>query len=195
MMSHIFLDMDGVLVNSHRSIIDLFGGNYDHVMSNWPVGKYEIATAMGYDYGQFWDRIRKEGVEFWANAPAYPWAGALYEMCWKTAPIWFLTNPIGSPGCMYGKYEWLRKFTNNPGMQNYVMGKHKYLCSKPGSLLIDDNEINCDTFGNPLEGGGKAILFPAIWNRNHEFANDPLAYVAKEIEKWKEELKEPHRIS
>lgn len=186
---HIFLDLDGVLVNTHKILIERVGRSYEETLAKWPVGKYEIATVMGFDYKFFWDMIREEGTAFWADAPAYPWAKDLYALCCATAPTWFLTNPIGSPGCMFGKFEWLRKFTGNEEMRNYMMGKHKYLCSKPGALLIDDFETNCDEFNSQedFEGrGGEAILFPGIWNRNHQYAADPMAYVTKEIRKWKE---------
>ena len=45
-------------------------------------------------------------------------------------------------------------------------------------LLIDDNDTNVDRF---RERGGRAILFPQPWNRNHSLAEDRMSYLEDEL--------------
>ncbi|MGB9592072.1 MAG: hypothetical protein ACPL1K_06110, partial [Candidatus Kryptoniota bacterium] len=60
-----------------------------------------------------------------------------------------------------------------------IFTKKKYLLANPESILIDDCMDNCDGF---IAHGGVAIPFPAEWNKNWKYSNDPMAYVSKVLD-------------
>lgn len=61
-----------------------------------------------------------------------------------------------------------------------MLGEHKHLFAKRGSLLIDDNEAAVRKF---REHGGSAILFPQPWN-SLGGVDDPVGYVSGEMKGW-----------
>ncbi len=63
--------------------------------------------------------------------------------------------------------------------QGYVMTARKHLLAKPGTILIDDYEANVMAF---QKDGGKAVLFPQIWNANHEIT-DRLDFALESVER------------
>ncbi len=72
---------------------------------------------------------------------------------------------------MEQKMKWLSRYSVNLEVR-FEDKKQKF--ARPNVLLVDDWEKQVDPF---IEAGGQAILFPQPWNRNHEFASDPLKYV------------------
>lgn len=61
-----------------------------------------------------------------------------------------------------------------------ILCKEKFFLAAPDRLLIDDNDGNVDKWRS---AGGKAILFPQIWNANHEWRHSPMIYVGMELAK------------
>jgi 5'(3')-deoxyribonucleotidase len=52
------------------------------------------------------------------------------------------------------------------------------MCARSDQLLIDDNDTNVERF---RARGGRAILFPRPWNRNHELSGDPMSHLREEL--------------
>lgn len=166
MIANIFLDLDGVLTNWVSSCVALFGRTEEEVISHWEPGVFDICSSLGITEEEMWDKVNAAGVAYWANLPETPWARELYDGCIKIAPTYFLTKPSHDAQSLAGKLIWIHRFTGNPKFKNFLIGAPKFLCAKPGHVLIDDSDKNVDEF---RDNGGIGICLPAVWNRMHSY--------------------------
>lgn len=173
----IFLDMDNVIVDLIRSAALLFGEDYDALIAKWPLGVYDMEIALGISRSKFFSTIKKAGVDFWSNLPAFPHTMELYEFCCSLAPTYVLTMPTMEPESLAGKLYWLHdKFGH--GFNNYVMTPHKGLCADKTSVLIDDKVSNVENF---IACGGRGIIWPTFSNSRHAERFDAFNIVKKEL--------------
>jgi hypothetical protein len=151
--------MDGVIADFFGAALAL----WDFPPEQYPVNEWEIADVLGISVTEFWDRINAT-PDFWLGIKPFPWMKMLLDGIEATGIDWTIaTSPSRDPGCLSQKVHWLRlhlgkKFTG------YMVGSRKFLMANPRNLLIDDNDANVDNF---RAHGGKAILFPALWNSRH----------------------------
>lgn len=171
---HIFLDMDGVLVDFFRPALQVH--NRLPLLDDWPRGVWDIPTVLGISKGEFWAKIDALGAEYWTEMPAYPWTADLVAAVTRAAPFSILSSPSLCAECPTGKIHWLRRHLR-ADFRDYLFGHAKHHCAKPGALLIDDSDENVDAF---RAHGGEAILFPQAWNSNHAI-DDPLGYAIDEL--------------
>lgn len=182
----ILLDMDGVVVDWVTPVARLFGREKDELIPNWPRGKFDIENVLpGVTSDILWSKINERGEDFWAEMPEMPWARRLYDGCKERGNVYFLTAPSNKGGCLAGKLRWMQKFTGDEWFKNYLIGKPKFLCGKPGSILVDDADKNIDAFN---EEGGYGILLPHVWNTNHHIEMDPIDYVFAQIDEHKKSI-------
>jgi hypothetical protein len=87
------------------------------------------------------------------------------------------THPHKTPESYSGKRKWLNNVIGWKG--EVFMCQDKWRLAKPGVVLIDDNNDNCDQF---VDHGGRSILFPQPWNNNHELTEGRLQYVSSQLE-------------
>ena len=171
--------MDGVLTDFVSAALRVH--DQADVLDAWPRGERDIPKVLGVSRGEFWRKIDAQGVEFWSQLERYPWLHALIDEVQKHAPWSILTAPSLAPHSSQGKIIWLRNEipkVKGRAFSDFLIGHQKHLLAQPGHILIDDAESNVDAF---QRHGGKAILFPAIWNRNRQ-VEDPVAYVREELE-------------
>ncbi|MCA9072771.1 MAG: hypothetical protein KDA84_27800 [Planctomycetaceae bacterium] len=179
MIEHIFLDMDGVLVDFSSAALRLHG--VEDI--EWPRGEWDFPKVLGISRGEFWSKIDSQGSEFWANLEPYPWYRELLDLVAEAAPFSILTSPSLSPSCPKGKLVWLSKHMprrNGRVFRDFLIGPAKHLLAKDSRVLIDDSDTNAENF---RAAGGEVILFPRLWNRQHHHAESPLDYVRRALEK------------
>jgi len=148
---NILVDCDGVLANFVKASLAAHGRReteadcrrYDYYL-DWP-----ISTT------QFLSKVR--GYDFWFGMEEYPWARELLR---RIGDYTISTKPSVDRECGVGKFDWLRQRGVKIG--DVMVGRKKWLMA-PGSLLIDDHEMNCVEF---RAAGGKAIVFPQPWNED-----------------------------
>jgi hypothetical protein len=135
----------------------------------------------------FWKPIEQDPF-FWRNMPTFEHSENLLKMLKGYCKhLVMLTTPHTDPNCYYGKYFSLRRsglakyFTEEP-----IFCKHKWRLAHPSCLLIDDFSQHTQSWVSECqrryERDGSAILFPAMWNENHEYTNDPVGFVDREIQ-------------
>jgi len=177
-IEHIFLDMDGVLTDFSGAALEAHG-RLD-LLEHWPLGEADFPTVLEMSHGDFWKTINARGLSFWTSLEPYPWFEELVGLVAGIAPYTVLTSAALSPDSVAGKVLWLYEHfseVNGKTFRNFLIGDRKELLARPGRVLIDDTEAKVDSF---RAAGGRAILFPQIWNRNHSIS-DPMTYVRSEL--------------
>lgn len=163
MIKNIYLDMDGPLCQFTEAALALHGK--EHVLENWPRGEYDICKVTGISGNWFWGLIELFSPGFWQTLKPCSWAQTLVDICRQVAPITIATSPTLDPFSACGKLKWLQNFFG-PDFRDYVITPKKHLLARPGVLLIDDCDANCEAFEYNT-AGGDALLFPRPWNRFH----------------------------
>lgn len=195
----IYLDIDGVLADFIGGVGNLF--NRPDLVENWPQPKdgrhiYEVGEALGIHEHNIWSEIDYEGEHFWMGLSVYPWTRTVYEACARYGQVFLVTMPSHVGVSYLGKHLWIgtklyRMLGELPGLSDRVIMTRapKSLLSRPGTILVDDNEANCvDFVGDGTRG--HAILFPQPWNSNRlwgitakervDFLNERLAEITSE---------------
>ena len=173
---HIFLDMDGVLVDFVNPALELH--EQLDAFDRWPPGEWDIPKVLGISKSQFWSKIDAVGHAYWSQMPPYQWTHQLVQLVTRIAPFSILSSPSLHPECPTGKVLWLREHLD-PNFRDYLFGHQKHLCARPDVVLIDDSDTNVEKFRGH---GGQAILFPQHWNSNHQ-VEDRLEYVTSELKR------------
>jgi len=196
----IFLDLDCVLADFVGGVARHWGLTTDRLLARWEPGVYDcvgpLSRALGLDppmtEAGFWAELDGD-AGFWADLDPLPWAMDLFELVDEVSDNdWRLvTVPSRCLECYKGKHLWCNKFFGvGAGYFDRVIpvprGADKALFANPASVLVDDNEQNCEAF---RAAGGHAVLVPAHHNRLHAAARDPLGYVRPELRRLKEVIK------
>lgn len=168
--------MDGCITNFSKGC-ELIFPNYskehkplDDMISHLKISKKE-----------FWDTIDSYGENFWLNLEPEEWAYELINIVkFYDRDFTILTSPSRSHHAGSGKILWLQKFFHKK-FSNYIItpAKNKQRNANKKSILIDDNEKNCEEFRSRL---GYTILFPRIWNQNHELENQKIEHTKKHLD-------------
>lgn len=157
MISHIYLDVDGVLANWVQGVLDRFKPEAEACgLTHDKVNTWDIHALLGITDDELWGRIQDEF--FWANLAVYDWAYEVHDLCRQFAPVTFLTSPGDCPAAASGKMKWLQ--ARFPGHE-LIMTKHKHHVAGRGRLLVDDSEKNCTKW---CDAGGTCVIFPQPWN-------------------------------
>lgn len=182
----VFVDLDGVMVDFTRAAFKVLG--CEEKLDAWPLGSYAIEDVAEVSTDEFWDTLDAQGPEFWETLPTLPWADALYKMLedWVGDPwnqLYVATSPSRAPVSAMGKVHWMRNYFGTK-FRRYMLGSHKYLLAGPDRVLIDDSDAKIKKF---VQFGGTGILFPQLWNSNHDLELDSrgsarLTYVAHQLE-------------
>lgn len=146
----VFLDMDGVLADFHKSAIYHLTGNkylYDEIKH-----EYDIAKALNMSTTRFWQGL--DSYDFWRWISPAPFCG---ELLYAFPDAVILSSPARGYSAS-GKLEWCRKFAKG---HRVILTNHKELIAGPGRILIDDLESNINKW---QANGGMGFLFPAPYN-------------------------------
>lgn len=131
----LFLDLDGVLADWHRSCNEL---TEEPMSEAW------------------WECMNEEFFKslWWIEG-----AKEFYEECKEFAEIRFLTGTILTAGCPEGKSKWIEEFTGEGkwGRSKLIMcnSRDKYLIAKRRRVLVDDTARNIEQW---KKAGGIGIL-------------------------------------
>lgn len=159
----VLVDADGVVADLHPELARI----HSFKMEDWVPGCYDIEKSFPHiTTTALWEHPAVKHPDFWADIPKTPWADELMDFLLTRVTredICFLTMPVLDPNCAAGKMRWFKKHYPK---HKFLIGTSKKFCAGPGKYLIDDSEKNVDEFN---AHGGKGILFPRIWNRDHVF--------------------------
>ena len=167
----ICLDIDGVLADFVGEAGRLMG--YDPAV----VDTWDYYHKVGETEDTFWEKIDAAGAEFWAEMQPYPWAHDLFDLCKLKGETILLTTNSKHHKSAEGKVLWMQKHFGR-SFRNYLIGPKKEFCARPGTILIDDSDANCEKF---IANGGSAILFPRSWNEARRHADAAYQHVAVEL--------------
>lgn len=175
-ISHVFVDMDGVLCNFIKAAYEVHGQVY--VEEFYPQGEWDLHKPLNISRSEFWSKIFEAGHTFWENMESFDWTDGLIDMLTDFGIPWSIsTSPSLDPESAYGKIKWLHKKFNKK-FRNYMIGHDKYHLAKSNiegvTVLIDDKDSNCEKF---VDAQGYSILFPQPWNSNDYHMHDRLGYV------------------
>lgn len=171
-IDHIFWDMDGVFADFVGGVLDLMGVETRSAGTKWPPGEYAIETVFGITTERLWNLINRGGVDWWSHLDRFEWHTELRSIiadCRGSHSV--LTSPGDCPAAYQGKRIWADRHLHGLPLH---LTSHKQLLAKPSALLIDDSDKNCEQF---VAAGGRAILFPQLWNSNHAETGNRIEYV------------------
>lgn len=156
-MRKIFLDLDGVVVNFEKAIIELFNITPSEEVSNF-LSQRDPAINLAELVGGkpiFWKKVNQAGEDFWANMELFPWGMDLWHDLNKLCPeVFILTAPSTHPLSVSGKVRLIQKYFKT---NKFLIGSGKYACAAPNHLLVDDTPKKLDAFA---EHQGKTYRFP-----------------------------------
>lgn len=160
-----FVDLDGVLADFiggaaevHQRLDLLRDGENP---GTWPRAQWDSPAAFAMSDEDFWGPLK--GAQFWKTLKKTPWADLLLEeieACFPSPNIFILTSPFASHGSAAGKLEWVARHYGWL-KQRVIVTVAKHAIARPGAVLIDDSDQNCEVFRS---NGGGAILVPQPWN-------------------------------
>jgi len=182
----IFLDQDGVLTHFAKNAVEVTNA---HMLSKGvptvtmkrmvETADWNMPGLWGLTDKEWWKILDAEKT-FWLDLEPFEWAKKLYKELQKhTDNLIILTAPpdTNSEACSH-KRMWLKKHIGIES-ENIIVAKKKYVLSRPGTLLIDDNAKNVRDFTTVKRPKGAGVVVPSDWNTSD------LSYeiVWKEIEK------------
>jgi 5'(3')-deoxyribonucleotidase len=153
--------MDGVIADfvGGACLLHQVDNPYDNPKNH---GYYELRDLLGLTKQEF-----THGMEhgFWEGLDVTSCAHSLVVMCLNYVDIsdlCILTSPTQNQGCPSGKRAWLKE--RFPELK-YLIGNDKTFCAGPGRILIDDYDVNIESF---KKSGGEGFLVPRPWNSGHK---------------------------
>lgn len=168
----VYLDMDGVIADFDRGWRERLGycaemtrriERYDQRFAGqrfpWTFWEH---LELGHD--DFWGRVAD--AEFWASLP---WTDDGREILQHAASgvgvanVYLLTHAPRLAGAYAGKFQWVAKHLPDLAGRLIMTGR-KHLLARPGTLLIDDSDDNCESF---RQHGGRVVQIPRPWNKLH----------------------------
>ena len=152
----IFLDIDGVIGNWLQNVCNTFDIDLnDEDLRNKLKNGEKIENYIEGGEDKMWEEIDKKGSEWWEDMELFPWSRTLRNKLKKEGKVCLLTSPPRNPEATVGKINWIKKHFKDTN--NFLIGKNKYFCASPKSILIDDSEKKINKFE---EAGGNIFLWP-----------------------------------
>jgi len=186
-INHIFLDMDGVIVDFVNGLCVWYAlpCPYDDLSA---AGEYDCFSLMGLGDGAKMRVMNNES--FWRNLQFMPDGKAILKLVSESsASLVLLTDTGGYAHSASGKAGWVERhmpdvpiymvFASVLGSVGQDTAKAKARFAAPDALLIDDSDKNVEAW---QEAGGHAILVPRPWNSRHTLASYAIGIVEKELE-------------
>lgn len=178
----IYLDMDGVLADFVGGVLreyDIDVGEQKNIKS------WDFFSHFEIDEGYFWS-VKAARIGFWRDLEPYPYAKEVIDVCRKYAEQVLLCTSGGCPAAASGKNDWAKKhFDISSKDVIHIVDKWR-LAYMPGTILIDDSEINLAHWHNACTAANRglyawSILFPQPWNTSRHFVDTRLAYLQRNL--------------
>ncbi len=177
----VYLDLDGVTVNWLGPVLKLL--NLDE---NDPKLRAILKSTNDWIPKELVPEIvnvpkvvGKAGYNFWAFLPTFPWSQKLVEICSKY-DLYFLSSPSNFPVAAHAKINYVKKTFGN---HKVIITEHKYACSGPNKILIDDLELNISKW---RDAEGIGYLWPNMWkllDGDEEVPLEELSILLDELDK------------
>ena len=186
MISHLFLDMDGCLVDLEEGYKNHLKNNDPHIISELKnmgfdvfsnsLRNYEDALLKYYSKGsnepkklkeakfrakaKFWKLIQGK-VDFWTGLDWMPDGKELFEYCLNlknelALHFFILSSPSSDPMCEVGKRAWLQTKGISKYFEEIIIDKHKSPYAKAKSYVLIDDTI--EKINGWIANGGTGIL-------------------------------------
>jgi phosphoglycolate phosphatase-like HAD superfamily hydrolase len=194
MTMHILLDMDGVIADFERGILDQHQVHDASFQAARQRGVYDMDPAFHDRAGvSLAQAVTATDALFWSHLPPLPWAHDLLSICCAQADQLTIVTVAPHADGATGKSIWFdahvaghRTATGRrPELAPVYTAAAKHAYGNPDTVLIDDRE---DTVVSHCAQGFAAILFPAIANHRHAEAHDPLPSVLSELRQARERI-------
>jgi len=183
-----YLDMDGVIANFIKKLLEVH--NRLDLLSLYQQERFPTDWFLGGKLGSeddIWFPVDFDGQAFWEDIEPYPWMQDVLDMVNQYSDEWYIcTHARNTVDSYAGKVAWLHKHLGVE-FKNIIATKHKHLLAKPDTILLDDNDINCERF---RLHGGDAILFPQPWNENNPLIKFRIDHVDYQFRRIAQEKKE-----
>ena len=157
----IYVDMDGVLSDLDGYLAEYAGVPLQKIKFDRVFRDGVVRRSVGAKGLLHWQNLKALDLEFWR--------GKMSDWHSQGHSIEILTSygswdPLHvSPMAHMGKTIWMRTYYGDlfeagvlSGFNGVEKCGHKGFFSRPGSLLVDDQEGNCEDFSR---GGGSSILY------------------------------------
>ena len=178
----IYLDMDGVLVDFVGGVLRHFNISLDEQAN---IKSWDFFQQFGIAEQDFWNNIAASSG-FWQRLPAYPYAHDVMDLCRKYAEEVIICTSNGCEAAGSGKNAWMREHFGMKSSQVISITDKWRLAYMPGTILIDDSEINLAHWHNACTAANRglyawSILFPQPWNTSRHFVDTRLAYLQRNL--------------
>jgi 5'(3')-deoxyribonucleotidase len=157
MITQIFLDLDGVIIDYCGAVIKHFDlGITEADLTEYGTVERVYMEKTGDSRGKFW---QGQGEDFWLNLPMLPWAKDMLELLKPYKPVILTAPTLNNAGW---RQRWIMKYMPDYFQdKRYLIGPAKWSVAHPGAMLIDDKPKNIDEFN---QAGGLGFTFPQPWN-------------------------------
>jgi hypothetical protein len=168
---HIYLDMDGVIVDWDAGIRRLY--EVDWYPTEWAI---DYQKVFGRSKEMFWWDL--DNRHFWSGLPWTKDGKRIVSILEPFKPV--ILSACCVPAAFLGKHEWLLEHYNDAvdeGRFLFTTTDGKINVVHDGAIIIDDREATCELWEHH---GGKAILYPRPWNSMRD-VKYPLEYLMSEL--------------
>jgi 5'(3')-deoxyribonucleotidase len=175
----LIVDLDEVLADFTTAAAEAHGLSRVELEARRDPGVWHIKEAIGVTSQQFWEPINQLGEAFWTSLKPLPWFEDLLALLKQVNCEWYIaTTPSFELGSYTGKLKWIAEYLPNK-LHHVFVTHHKHVLANEDRYLIDDSEKNVEKFA---EEGGVGILFAHRGNCLHEFADDPVTHLVKQLD-------------
>lgn len=166
MITHVFLDVDGVLADFTGHALQML--DRADFIDNYPAGEYSIDKLVGLTQEEFWGKLDSD--YFWRTIPpfngTFKFVRDLYELCHDlNAALFYCTVGTVHQYFSSARAKWLQQMNFGAGVHTPPIllptWEDKILLAAPGRVFVDDNLLIL----NAVEAAGAtAIRVPQPWN-------------------------------
>lgn len=189
----IFIDIDGVLADWLGKACETCGiDDNDSKIRDVLKDGGMLQDLRDYikDENEMWQKIEKEGSDWWRDLELLPWAKKLYNEMDKLGEVALLTSNgkiteyVDSAGsAAKGKCEWVKKHFNTNSL---IIAHDKHFCASSNTILIDDSPDKIEKF---IEWGGHGFLWPNQYRLKDEDVEVDVDDIIKALCEMIEEIK------
>ncbi len=176
----ILLDLDGVLVDFIRGIIEIHDLRVStEELYQYHLGSPDVTEIVQMSPPAFWKPC---DFEFWSKLEWMPDGQEILtyvEQRFGRESITLWTSPSLNYGCIEGKLRWVERHLPRYYKHNVIFGSKKHLGARPDTILIDDSDVNEIKF---LERGGKCAKPPRIWNSLYHDRNNVMLSLVEQLD-------------